>query len=102
MTRRRARIDLDQRRIADCFRRNGIQKLSLFGSVLRPGFRPESDVDVLVEFQPGRTPVWEFVDMEEELSAILGRKADLNTPGSLSRYFRDAVLLQAEVVYVAP
>jgi len=75
--------------------------LALFGSVLRDDFRPDSDVDVLVEFEPGHVPGLAFFETEEELSAILGRKADLNTPGFLSRSFREAVLREAEVQYAA-
>jgi predicted nucleotidyltransferase len=69
--------------------------------VLRDDFGPASDVDVLVEFEPGHVPGFAFVDLQEELSAILGRKVDLHTPGSLSRYFRDRVVREALVQYVA-
>ena len=93
------RISVDRNKIADFCRRHHIQKLALFGSVLRRDFRPTSDVDVLVEFEPGHVPGWEFFDMEEELSKILGRKADLNTPGFLSRFFRQRVLAEAEIQY---
>lgn len=79
--------------------RHHIRKLSIFGSALRPDFRPDSDVDVLVEFEPGHTPGLAFFDMEVELSELLGRKVDLNTPGFLSRFFRDRVLREAEVQY---
>ena len=82
-------------------RRHHIRRLALFGSVLRDDFSPESDVDVLVEFEPGQVPGLAFFSMEEELSTILGRKVDLNTPGFLSRYFRDQVLAEAENQYVA-
>ncbi len=97
-----ARIALDVDKIADFCRRNHIRKLSLFGSVIRDDFTPESDVDVLVEFEPGHTPGLDFFVMDEELAQILGRKVDLNTEGFLSPYFRDEVLREAEVVYVAP
>jgi len=73
--------------------------LSLFGSVLREDFGPESDIDVLVEFEPGQVPGLEFVRMKEELSQLLGRRVDLNTPKSLSPYFREEVLREAERVY---
>jgi len=88
-------------RIADFCRRHHIRRLSLFGSVLTPGFRPDSDVDVLVEFQAGHVPgFFGLFDMEEELSALLGgRKVDLRTAEDLSRYFRDEVVAQAEVQY---
>ena len=72
----------------------------MFGSVLRNDFRPESDVDVLVEFYPGYVPGFSFFAMEEELSNILGQKVDLNTPKFLSKYFRDRVVREAEVQYV--
>jgi len=74
--------------------------MSLFGSVLRDDFGPESDVDVLVEFDPGHTPGLDFFSMEEELSRIMGRKVDLNTPGFLSPYLRDRIERESEVQYV--
>ena len=95
-------IQIDQRRIAEFCRRHHIRKLALFGSVLREDFGPGSDVDVLVEFEPGHVPGLSFFAMERELSDILGRKVDLNTPQFLSRYFRDRVIAEAEVQYVAP
>lgn len=79
-----------------------IRKLSFFGSVLRGDFRPESDVDVLVEFEPGHVPgFFGFGAMELELQELLGRKVDLHTPASLSPYFRDEVLAEALVEYDA-
>jgi len=74
-----ARIDIERERIAEFCRRNHIQGLSLFGSVLRDDFRPDSDVDVLVEFEPGHVPGLAFFEMEQELSVIIGRKVDLVT-----------------------
>ncbi len=94
-------IEIPKDRIAEFCRRNHIRRLALFGSVLRDDFGPESDVDVLVEFEPGRTPGLRFFGMEIELSEMLGRKVDLNTPGFLSDYFRDEVLAEAEVQYDA-
>ncbi len=88
--------------MSDVCRRHHIRKLSLFGSVLRDDFGPDSDVDVLVEFEPGRTPGLAFFGMEIELSEILGRKVDLNTVGFLSPYFKDRVLAEAQIQYVAP
>ena len=85
--------------IAAFCRRHHIRKLALFGSVLRDDFRPDSDVDVLVEFEPGHVPGFAFFGMQEELSQLLGRRVDLNTPKFLSRYFRDRVLRQAVVQY---
>lgn len=85
--------------IAAFCQRHHIRRLALFGSVLRDDFTPDSDVDVLVEFEPGHTPGWEFVSMQDELSEILGRPVDLNTPGFLSRHFRQRVLDAAQVIY---
>ena len=93
-------IAIDRDRIADFCRRNHIRRMSLFGSVLRDDFGPESDVDVLVEFDPGHTPGLDFFSMEEELSRIMGRKVDLNTPGFLSPYLRDRIERESEVQYV--
>jgi hypothetical protein len=87
--------------LADFCRRHHIRRLSLFGSVLRDDFRPDSDVDVLVEFEPGRTPGFAFFAMQEELSGMLGRRVELHTPGFLSRYFRDQVVAEAELLYAA-
>jgi hypothetical protein len=94
-------IEIPKDRIAEFCRINHIRRLALFGSVLRDDFGPDSDVDVLVEFEPGQTPGLRFFGMEIELSEILGRKVDLNTPGFLSKYFRDEVLAEAEVQYDA-
>jgi hypothetical protein len=95
-----ARIPIDLDKIADFCRRHHIRRLSLFGSVLRDDFGPDSDVDVLVEFEPGHTPGLAFFSMEEELSQIIGRKVDLNTSGFLSPYFRDKIERESEVQYV--
>ena len=94
------RIPVDRQKIADFCRRHHIRKLALFGSVLRNDFGPNSDVDVLVEFEPGHVPGLAFLAMETELSEILGRKVDLNTPGFLNLHLRDRVLAEAEVQYV--
>jgi predicted nucleotidyltransferase len=98
----RAQIAIPRDRIEAFCQRNHIRRLSLFGSVLRDDFRPDSDVDVLVEFEPGHVPGLAFFGMEEELSEILGRKVDLNTPNFLSPYFRNEALSAAEDQYVAP
>jgi uncharacterized protein len=97
----RARIDMQDEKIAEFCRRHRIRRLALFGSVLRDDFTPESDVDVLVEFEPDARVGLRFFAIEDELSEILGRKVDLNTPGFLSKYFRDEVLAEAEVQYDA-
>ena len=96
------RILLDEAKIADFCRRRHIRKLAVFGSALRDDFAPDSDLDVLVEFEPAHIPGLAFFAMESELSEILGRKVDLNTPQFLSPYFRDHVQAEAEVLYVAP
>lgn len=95
-------IHFSQRELAEFCRRHQIRKLSLFGSVLRDDFDPDrSDIDVLVEFEPGVSVGLRFFTIERELSAMLGRKVDLNTPGFLSQYFRDQVLAESEVQFDA-
>src|SRR5438552_18823570 len=96
----RARIAVDREKIAGFCRRNHISRLALFGAVLRDDFGPDSDVDVLVEFEPGHVPGFALVSLEDELSALVGRKIDLHTPGSLSKYFRDRVVREAQDQYV--
>ncbi len=98
----RSGIIIDRDRLGNFCRRNHIRKLALFGSVLRTDFRPDSDVDVLVEFDRGHVPGLKFFKLERELSEILGRNVDLNTPNFLSPYFRKRVLAEAKVEYVAP
>lgn len=99
--RKKDRIELPQDKIASFCKKHHIRKLSLFGSVLRDDLGPGSDIDILVEFEPGKAPsFFRLFDMEEELSAILGgRKVDIRTPEDLSRYFRDRVLAAAVVQY---
>lgn len=94
-------IEIDRGHLADSCRRHHIRRLALFGSVLRPDFRSDSDVDVLVEFAPGGTPGFAFFAIQEELSALIGRRVELHTPGFLSPYFRDRVRAEAEVLYAA-
>jgi uncharacterized protein len=95
------KVHLPRDKIADFCRRHHIRKLAVFGSVLLGDSRPDSDLDVLVEFEPGHVPGLAFFGMEQELSELLGRKVDLNTPQFLSPYFRDEVLAEAEVHYAA-
>ncbi len=96
------RIDIPKDEIARFWRRNRIHRLSLFGSVLRDDFGPDSDVDVLVEFESdAKVDYFDLHDMEEQLSSLLGQKVDLSTVNSLSKYFRDDVLREAQVQYVA-
>jgi hypothetical protein len=94
-------IEIPPDAIASFCQRHHIRRLSLFGSILRDDFRPESDVDVLVEFEPGQTPGLAFFAMQDELTELLGHKVDLHTPASLSKYFRDHVLAEAQPQYVA-
>ncbi len=96
------KIPIDCEKIAEFCRANGILKLSLFGSVLRDDFNPDSDVDVLVEFEPERVPGFiRLYQIEQELSALLGgRKLDVVTPKFLNHRIRDRVLADAQVQYV--
>ena len=96
------RIPMDNVQIAEFCRRNRISRLAFFGSVLRDDFGPDSDVDVLIEFEPGAAAGFFAISrMQDELAAILGRSVDLCTAKGLSRYFRDQVVSGAEVSYVA-
>jgi uncharacterized protein len=92
-------ISVPKEKIAEFCRRHHIKKLAIFGSALRTDFRDDSDLDILVEFDPENIPGLAFFAMQEELSEILGRKVDLNTPECLSRYFRAKVLQEAQVQY---
>ena len=95
-------IDIPQKKIAEFCQRHHIRRLALFGSALRDDFTPDSDVDVLVEFEPGtRVGMIRLAGIELELSGILDRKVDMHTPGFISKYFRDQVLTEAEDQYVA-
>ncbi len=76
-----------------------IKKLSLFGSSIQGTQTPQSDVDILVEFYPDHTPGFSFVQLQDELSSLLHCEVDLQTPDSLSRYFKKAVLKEAHVLY---
>ena len=95
-------IALPMDAVAEFCRRHGIARLSLFGSVLRNDFTPESDIDVLVEFLPTtRIGLIGMANLEAELSATLGRRVDLRTPADLSRSFRDEVVASARLLHVA-
>jgi uncharacterized protein len=98
----RSAISIPEEQVAEFCRRHHIHKLSLFGSVVRRDFGPGSDVDVLVEFEPGHAPGLEFFTMESELGLLLGRKVELHTPQFLSTEIRKRALAEAEVRYVAP
>ena len=93
------RISIDEEKIAAFCRKHHIRRLALFGSTLRGDSTANSDLDVLVEFEPDHVPGLAFFAMEAELSELLGREVDLNTPGFLSPYFREQVLAEAEVQY---
>ena len=97
----RPAIEIPRDEIVDFCRRHRVRRLALFGSVLRDDFSATSDVDVLVEFEPGTRMGLRFFALQDELSQILRRKVDLNTAGFLSRYFRDDVLAEAETIYDA-
>lgn len=94
-----SRIKASPEKLAKFCRKHHITKLAFFGSVLREDFRPDSDIDVLVEFEPGHVPGFGIVTMEDELSKMVGRKVDLRTPQDISRYFRDQVVREARVEY---
>lgn len=98
----KAQIHIPKGKIAEFCRQNHIRRLSVFGSALRKDFRPDSDVDILVEFEPEHVPgLFGIARMERELSSLIGRKVDLRTPEDLSRYFRAQVVAEAEVQYAA-
>lgn len=96
-----SRIEIPKDKLAQFCQKHHIAKLSVFGSALSESFGPDSDIDVLVEFEPNFTPGLSFFRMESELSTLLGRKVDLNTEQFLSRYFRRQVIENAEVYYAA-
>ena len=96
------RPEIPKAQVAGFCQRHHIRKLALFGSVLRDDFRPSSDLDVLIEFEPGCTVgLLSMAALQLELSRLLGCKVDLRTPAELSRYFRDDVVRTSEVQYVA-
>ena len=95
------KVDISRDMIAEFCRRNHIRRLALFGSVLRDDFTADSDIDVLVEFEPDHVPGLAFYGMQRQLAEIFGRKVDMNTAKDLSPYFREEVLDEAEYLYVA-
>ena len=96
----RAKIAIDRKKLAEFCRHHHIRALALFGSVLREDFRADSDLDVLVEFEPGHVPGFGFIRIQRELSELLGgRKVDLVTPRFLNDRIRDRVLADAELQY---
>ena len=93
-------LDIPLSEIEKICKKYFIQKLSLFGSVLHGDARTDSDLDILVEFIPGKVPgFFTFVDLKDELSAIFGRHVDLRTPQDLSEYFRNTVVKEAQQIY---
>ncbi len=95
-------LDLSDHILAPICQRHGIRRLSLFGSRLAGSARPDSDVDLLVEFEPGRVPgLLGMGQIEIELAALLGHKVDLRTAADLSPLFRDEVLRQAQAAYAS-
>lgn len=99
---RKAQIEIPPECVAAFCRRHSIRELRLFGSVLRDDFRADSDVDLLVKFEPGSAVgLLALAQMELELSELVGRKVDLRTAGELSRYFRQDVLDGSSVLYAA-
>ncbi|MDP2946961.1 MAG: nucleotidyltransferase family protein [Nanoarchaeota archaeon] len=92
-------IDLKSEEIKNFCEKYHIKSLSIFGSLIHGDSRDNSDIDILVEFLPGFTPGFSFVRIQEELSEMLHRNVDLHTPGSLSKYFRDTVVKEAQIIY---
>jgi len=95
-------VNFPEPQLAGFCHRHGVSRLSVFGSILRDDFRPDSDVDILVEFHPGRTPgMFGFGGMILELSAMTGRTVDLRTPFDLSRHFRPFIMREAKLLHAA-
>ncbi len=91
---------IPREKIAEFCRQHHIRRLSLFGSVLRDDFGPDSDVDALVEFEPDHTPGWNIVTIEEEFGMLFGgRKVDMLNPKYVNRHLRDEILGTAELIY---
>ncbi len=96
-----SRIPIDRKALEELCRRHRIRRLGFFGSVLRDDFGPDSDVDVLYEFEPGHAPGWGIAQVEEELSTLLKRRVDLVPFKYLNSRIRDRVLTEAEIQYAA-
>jgi predicted nucleotidyltransferase len=95
-------IEFSQDELQSICRRHGVRRLALFGSVLRDDFGPDSDIDVLIEFEPGMHVGFRLFRVEEELSALFGEhKVDLVNPKYLNRFIRDKVLSEAQVIHAA-
>jgi len=96
-----AGLEFDQKRLQELCLRHGIQRLALFGSRLRGDARPDSDVDLLVEFQPGANVGLRFFRIQDELTGLFGQAVDLSTPAFLSPHFRDRVVKESVGIYEA-
>jgi predicted nucleotidyltransferase len=95
-------VQFEETKVRDFCRKHGIARLALFGSVLRGDSTPESDLDILVDFEPGRrVSLFDLGGMATELSGLLGREVDLRTPQDLSRHFRDEVVRDSRPLYAA-
>ena len=94
-------LDISHERIAACCRRRGVRRLAVFGSAIRRDFTEQSDIDLLVEYEPDVQAGLSFFALQDELTEIIGRKVDLHAPGFLDQYYRDQVLGEAETIYVA-
>lgn len=95
-------LQIDKKQVIEFCRRHHVRKFAFFGSVLRDDFRPDSDVDVLIEFEPEHIPgLIRLMAMQLEFSDLIGREADFRAPGDLSRHFRERVMVEAEVLYAA-
>jgi predicted nucleotidyltransferase len=92
--------EISKDKLIEFCKRNHVRKLSIFGSAIRGELKPDSDIDLLVEFEEGQTPgLFTIIRMEMELAEMLGRKVDLRTPDDLSKYFRDEVIRNAKLAY---
>lgn len=94
-------LQYSHEKLVELCKRYHVQRLSLFGSRLKGTAKPESDIDILVEFEPGKTPGLRFFRLEDELSQLFGGEVELSTPNFLSTYFRDEVVKMARPLYDA-
>jgi predicted nucleotidyltransferase len=94
-------LEIPTEKIADICRRYGIQEMAIFGSAARGDMRPDSDVDVMVEFAPGVVHGWEYFHLEEELAEAFGRRIDMATKKWLKPHIKQEILREARVVYEA-
>lgn len=93
-------LEVDNGKLESLCREYHVKRLAVFGSVLKGADTPGSDLDLLVEFEPGKTPGFAYFHLQDKLSYLFGQTVDLNTPAFLSRYFRDEVVRTARNVYV--